>query len=643
MMRKGGIIIFATLLLLQSCIKNDIRRAMQYAGENRTELEKVLEHYRKSDSTDGLKLAAAEFLIKNMPGHRSLTGDYAAYCEKIDSLWTPDGKNVPLSEAEPISEYYSKDFTYQYDIDIMSADFLIKNIDMSFDLWRNSQWSKHLSFDDFCEILLPYSCAERMPIMNWKTNLKQEAASYIDHLEMSSDYRNDPKAAVIVVNNEMKRQIAGRKWLNASSIVPVYDYKTFLKAPGWTCDEFSRMCAMLMRAKGIPVVIDYTPQWPDRASSHFWCSFKGLYGKYIKFYPFESNPDRPNFPFAKYAKIFRKTYSPNAEYVRDFNKYKMYPLYDDYFFKDVTDEYMETLNLNIPLKGKYASGEDIAYIATFNNKTWVPIYWGKVRNGAARFSGMGRNITYIVLVCKDGVLVPASDPFFVDIEGNIEYFVAHNQMTVKFNIDRKFPLLKHVFSKMRFLQKGEIQASNDSLFRQFETVAMLPEWGISSGEIGVEQSRPYRYWRFRSSSKKYSCDMAELYFYEDVVGNPIERNGINGSSSAIRSMIDNDPLTYYSASIDDSKFLDLGTPMTFRKLAYIRRGDGNAIMPGDKYEIYYWDNGTWQFHGEYIPTGTSFGVEGLPAGALYYIKGLSRGVHDRIFEFDSDSGRIIWR
>ena len=137
-MRKGGIIIFATLLLLQSCVKNDIRRAMQYAGENRTELEKVLEHYRKSDSTDELKLAASEFLIKNMPGHRSLTGDYAAYFEKIDSLWTPDGKNVPLSEAEPISEYYSKDFTYQYDIDIMSADFLIKNIDMSFDLWRSS-------------------------------------------------------------------------------------------------------------------------------------------------------------------------------------------------------------------------------------------------------------------------------------------------------------------------------------------------------------------------------------------------------------------------------------------------------------------------------------------------------------------------
>ena len=39
--------------------------ALERAGENRRELEQVLEHYKN----DSLKYRAACFLIKNMPGH----------------------------------------------------------------------------------------------------------------------------------------------------------------------------------------------------------------------------------------------------------------------------------------------------------------------------------------------------------------------------------------------------------------------------------------------------------------------------------------------------------------------------------------------------------------------------------------------
>ena len=42
-----------------------IEYALQLAKGNRPELEKVLNHYRN----DSLKLEAAKFLIRNMPGH----------------------------------------------------------------------------------------------------------------------------------------------------------------------------------------------------------------------------------------------------------------------------------------------------------------------------------------------------------------------------------------------------------------------------------------------------------------------------------------------------------------------------------------------------------------------------------------------
>ncbi len=47
-----------------------LQEALRLAGDNRAELEKVLEHYSQDDA-DSSKLRAAEFLIANMPGHHT--------------------------------------------------------------------------------------------------------------------------------------------------------------------------------------------------------------------------------------------------------------------------------------------------------------------------------------------------------------------------------------------------------------------------------------------------------------------------------------------------------------------------------------------------------------------------------------------
>ena len=61
-----------------------ISEALELAGDNRAELEQVLEHY----SDDPEKLAAARFLIENMPGHYSYADTTAAekFYDSLDSL-----------------------------------------------------------------------------------------------------------------------------------------------------------------------------------------------------------------------------------------------------------------------------------------------------------------------------------------------------------------------------------------------------------------------------------------------------------------------------------------------------------------------------------------------------------------------------
>ena len=81
--------IFLFLVLLFSCQSSEekqLEKVLTLAGNNRPELEKVLEHYKENEA-DSLKLRAAKFLIMNMPGHQSYIGkdieEYYVEAEKI--------------------------------------------------------------------------------------------------------------------------------------------------------------------------------------------------------------------------------------------------------------------------------------------------------------------------------------------------------------------------------------------------------------------------------------------------------------------------------------------------------------------------------------------------------------------------------
>lgn len=75
---------FLLLFLLASCHPSpypaDIEKVLALAGDNRQQLEWVLDHYSRNEG-DSLKLRAAEFLIRNMPG--KCTEAYEASWEEM--------------------------------------------------------------------------------------------------------------------------------------------------------------------------------------------------------------------------------------------------------------------------------------------------------------------------------------------------------------------------------------------------------------------------------------------------------------------------------------------------------------------------------------------------------------------------------
>lgn len=104
------IFVFETIILSSSCSsfmvdkqEEYLEDALEMAGDNRYELEKVLNHY--SDNPERLK--AAQWLISNMPLHHTKTGtEVTKYRRYYETL--PDYTCVPVTCQCILYEYPSE-------------------------------------------------------------------------------------------------------------------------------------------------------------------------------------------------------------------------------------------------------------------------------------------------------------------------------------------------------------------------------------------------------------------------------------------------------------------------------------------------------------------------------------------------------
>lgn len=634
------LIVFAVLAVC-SCSYDQVDVALRLAGDNRSELERVLRYFEKTGDKE--KIAASRFLIGNMPGHKSMRGAYEEYWDEADrTLSASDGSLSILDSLDALKEKYDGRIYYDFDLNYISADYLIHDIETAFDQWRNGEWARHLTFDEFCEWLLPYTCSDNQPLINWRESLSGSARSYIDHLNECDEYIGNPRAAIMRVNNKLIPMIKKHKWIHSGHGYPIYDPSVFVKLPGASCNEYMTNGMLVMRSKGIPVGMDYTPQFADRLYGHYWNVYPNLRGRKTMFTSFGVNPGYPHFCNVVLAKVIRQIYSANEGYLKHLRRHNgdIPKMYDSPFFKDVTDEYQETSEVCVELmKSAKLSSRDV-FICVFGNDDWKPISWGRAKFGKAKFLNMGRRAMYLVKGYVGGSLEPVSYPFFLDDFGHVEYVgLGKDPMRTSFRLNRKYPMFQRVISAQKSLHGGIVLGSDDISFRKADTVCVFPEWSLTSGMVSTDQESPHRYWRFISNMRSVS-DMAELYFYDD---NSL-RVDMTADSDSLSYIIDGDPLTYYSADRDDpSGVLDAGKPVMLGHISYIRRGDGNAIIPGDLYRVSWWNGKGWTVHCEVEAKDIELQIEDIPADKLCYIEGLSRGVQNRIFTYDFELDRPVWR
>lgn len=641
-------IITATLMatLFASCSSryDALEYAYQVAGPNRGELEAVLEHYKG----EPLKLAAARFLIENMPGHYSYKKNkeieeyYDIALQLTRSSLSPKEQRDSLLYLSD-NQFFGLDKEIIEDARIITSEYLIQNIDKAFDAWRSERWAQHVTFDEFCEWILPYKCTELQSFDCWRDTMRQTFWWNVAHMEYDDESYDSPFRAVNTIRSEITWRVKPVGMYNRAGY-PMRSASTLAHMSFGSCADYVNLGVLTFRSYGIPVIIEETPSWGRYRAGHTWYTLLNDNGEEMRSeWDISSVPGSPFFPHQRIPKVYRHQYAINRERVPYHNRsvYK-YPF--NIFAHDVTDRYFNTTDVTIDVRKNIKLAEDFAYIATFNGHSseWTLIDFGVVKRGKVTFNKMGRNILYIALGYDGTMLMPISLPFIIHKDGSIEYISIDQDKTRSVDVHRKYYSSENVVNMRKRLLGGRIQASAYPDFRDAVTLYRVDSLDISD-KIKLPQGGMYRYWRYLSPDGSYGS-IAELSFFSPdsamLRGTPICQDGTNTDNA--RKAFDGNWLTNYETERSDGNWVgaDMGQSQAVGFVRIVPRSDDNDIHPGDEYELKYWDGYFWITHDIRTATDNVLHYDGVPDGALMWLHDLTRGWDERPFRIKN--GKVEW-
>ena len=619
-----NIFVVVFLMTCNSSNSKRLEQALLFAGDNRGELEKVLTHYKNNPE----KLEAARFLICNMPRWYGYEGWQLDSIKPV-LIQKNKGEIVPKEVIEKWQRVSFYSLPKVYDAKVITADYLIENIDLAFDVWKRYPWNRSLGFDDFCELILPYRIGDE-PLSSWRKLYHDHYTAILD----SAYQGNDVIEACKAVDKELKR--VHYRWDTDLNIPHQRADFLFYYRVGF-CREACDVTLYAMRACGIPVACEHFVYSPEYQHPHFWTTLRDTTGKFIQFgfNEFEASRINPGSDGRKRGKVYRYCFGVQEEPFSGITKDEKVPaLFRNRFIKDVTANYYGENKVSIPVQ---SGSEEYVYLGVFSPGGWIPVDMTHSNKGNATFRNLEPNIIYQPLISDGQNHRPAGYPFIYMREG-ISVLKPDTSHLKKAVIKRKMSLCS---GYKNFPHRGIIGSRIEaSLNRDFSNADLLYQFNDTLRTNYCELTPPnknkkYRYIRFLSPPDNI-LELAEFTVFENSThGESIKLNRIGDypwPSSKLDNITDGDILSYFYTG-DTSCFVayDLGKVTPIRKIVFSPRNDDNYIWPGDEYELFYQDgiNG-WKSLG--IQTATRRELEyRVPDNALLWLRNRTKGREEQVF------------
>lgn len=645
MRKERKMILLIVVLALFVCMQNTAGKPI-----DSTMGKTVMAHYQKSG--DKQKLAGARFLLENMEYHSfkasHVLDKYYAEIEQINKKY----------KFPACAEQYNKLFaelgspkqtvTIQKDENAITAEELISNIDMAFDDWRNGLWARHLSFDEVCEYLLPYRVFDEALTTGWREKIRDKYLKNANSILTSDDIKMSAYWACCKVNDALRTlKFQNMKVLPNLNIE--WPLSALMDIRMGECFDYAVLTTYVMRACGIPVSFDYTPQWPDRAHNHYWnCLYDNTKQK-VSFMGVESNPGYPSKHGRFLAKVFRRmfAYQPNSLFALNTEYKERVPdVLNSPFIKDVSDEYFEGRSLTVKLNGARKDNK-FAYLAVFNNSEWIPIDYAQINEAqTATFNKLGSDIVYLPVYWGRAGSIPAGNPILLSLGNTPKELKPDTLHTQTIVLNRKYPHFNRIVKFRGLMKNGYFEASNNADFSDAVKCVVIkktPLIGYDTLDLkGI--SKRYRYWRF-VSQKGGKCNVAEINFikgYENIKPVKVLHEGNSLDNTVAENAFDGDALTYYISATTSNAWVgvDMGRPVVVDKIVYKPRNDDNDIVKGHQYELMYFVDGVEQSVGITIANSGELVFKNVPKNALYILHDHNGGTEERVFTYNNN--KITW-
>lgn len=652
----GQMAVIAMALSLASCSGDArlLREAMKAAGNNRTELEQVLEHYRRVDR-DEQKLAAAEYLIANMPAHYSYRDTAAInsyYRQALEILGTgpsPDWQRDTLREISD-TQYAGLMLNTVPDVSIMPADYLIYSIDHAFEQWRTRPWANHLTFEQFRDWILPYKVTDLQSLDAWRDTLSQHYGDSISTVPSTDVDRNSIYGAMEIVRNEIhtkQSDIGIRVIWESRGGIPMRSAETWTRMTYGNCLDYVTMGTAVFRSMGLPAAVDVVPLWGRNSDGHSWYVFPSDRGKEeVTINALIMGAGQQFYAYERIPKVYRQSYAINRDRYRYSKKAKyVYPF--NLCEQDVTSKYNLTSDIDIDIFKGVRLQDKYVYIAMFSltsDNQWAVLDFGRIRFGKAHFTNMGRNMMYIVLGYNGRALVPISNPFVLRKNGQVEYITFNDSELRSITLKRKYYQPYNVVDMRRRLLGGRIQCSTRADFSDAVTLYTIDSTDIPD-KIEVRADDAYRYWRYLSPDGSYGS-VAEVAFFNEE-GLRMDGRGIANAQAgldAIDRAFDNNWLTNFEIDQPDGNWvgMDFGKAEKVASVRIVPRSDDNDIHPGQEYELCCLNSrGRWKSLGQKTAVDNSLQYDSVPANCLLWLINHTCGMDERPFVF-TDPDNIEW-
>ncbi len=644
----------------------------------------VIEHYSKNPE-DSLKLKAAKFLIKNIEGQMTLdttsVESSQVYFDLIYDTWLHEKPRVgfrypvqtrvidSLNDADNLPQE-NPEVRYVNEADLVTKEFLIKNIDDAFFVWKTMPWAKNVSFKDFCEYILPYKTSP-----TYSLNAREFFLKKYEFLKDSVNNTNNPFVAKDFICKEIDKwfQEDPSLQLRYPYLSPI-KFSNLLKGKFGECHDANSVRITALRAMGIPVVMDFVPNWGNSNLTHYWFKiiapkFDTVTGKLTNInirkptqhimsatsFDDPEYEDRPKNIQIRYTrtvpKVYRRCFEKqvNSLAAIKLSNEEVPSNLNNAWIQDVTKNYVETSDVTINLREK-STRQRFAYLCVFDNQKWVPVAWSKVNGVVATFKDMGKNIVYLPAYYKGQAIVPAADPFILSDKGKV-IKIAPSSQSEKVTLYAKFPFKPNEMTNAYSMVGGRFQFANKSDLSDSVTIHNVKHLTFNNTDLKVIDNHKYRFLVFQFKGIPL-IQMSELAFFGlNSSGKEVRLQGkLIGSKGAYphvtERLFDEDRETYFKSALEDPftyMGIDLGPKNASKvtRIVYLPHNDDNSVVTGDTYRLRYWNN-EWISLGEKKAENKNRVVfNNVPKNALLLVENTSGGKEQRIFQYKNDH-QIFW-